>query len=464
MMLSAFVNHLWQSTIFALAAGALTLLLRRQRAAVRYWVWLSASVKFLIPFSWLVALGNRIAWFRNPASGAASRLYMAIQVMGGVTPGGMVSGLERMIPALVAVWVIGIVVVFAAWCVNWRRMSVAVRSATLLLDGREVLALRRAERALERKSPLLTTTARNGAPMRGGAPMRPEILWRPVELRLSGVSLEPGAFGIVRPVLMWPAGISEHLDDAQLEAILAHEVEHVRRRDNLTAAMHMIIEAMFWFHPLVWWLGARLVEERERACDENVLELGSERRAYAEGILKVCEFCLASPLASMAGVAGGDLKKRMVSIMTEQRLQKLDFTRKLLLGVAGVIAVAAPIVFGILHATPSRAESFPVMAVDSQQSEPYHVSKKDMSGMLVKKVPPQYPEAAKNARIQGEVKLKATIGKTGDVEHLEVVSGPQELVPAAMDAVRQWKYRPYLINGQPTEVVTDIDVNFTLVN
>jgi len=55
-----------------------------------------------------------------------------------------------------------------------------------------------------------------------------------------------------------------------------HEVQHVRRRDNLAAAMHLVVEAIFWFHPLVWWLGARLVEERERACDEEVLRLGNQ--------------------------------------------------------------------------------------------------------------------------------------------------------------------------------------------
>ena len=69
---------------------------------------------------------------------------------------------------------------------------------------------------------------------------------------------------------------------------MAHEVCHVRRRDNLTAALHMLVEAAFWFHPLVWWLGARLVAERERACDEAVLRLGRRPEAYAEGILKVC--------------------------------------------------------------------------------------------------------------------------------------------------------------------------------
>jgi uncharacterized protein (TIGR03435 family) len=156
---------------------------------------------------------------------------------------------------------------------------------------------------------------------------------------------------------VWPERISARLEDAHLEAILAHELWHVRRRDNLAAAIHMVVEASFWFHPLVWWLGTRLVEERERACDEEVLESGRERQIYAESILKICEFCMESPLACVSGVTGADLKKRIVNIMTKSTVRKLDFSRKLLLGVAGVVAVAPPIAFGLLNATPSRAGS-----------------------------------------------------------------------------------------------------------
>jgi uncharacterized protein (TIGR03435 family) len=119
----------------------------------------------------------------------------------------------------------------------------------------------------------------------------------------------------------------------------------------------MAAEALFWFHPLLWWLGARLVEERERACDEEVVELGTEREIYAESILKVCEFCVASPLACVSGVTGADLKKRMVHIMNERIARQLDFGRKLLLSAAGLGAVAVPIFFGLVNATPIRAQS-----------------------------------------------------------------------------------------------------------
>jgi uncharacterized protein (TIGR03435 family) len=87
------------------------------------------------------------------------------------------------------------------------------------------------------------------------------------------------------------------------------------------------------------------------------LELGSERHIYAESILKVCEFCVGSPLACVAGVTGADLKKRMVYIMTERIARKLDFGRKLLLSAAVFVALAVPIGFGVMNATQDRAQA-----------------------------------------------------------------------------------------------------------
>ncbi len=178
---------------------------------------------------------------------------------------------------------------------------------------------------------------------------------RPITVVFSQASLEPGILGIVRPALIWPAGISAQLTDAHLEGIIAHEVWHVRRRDNLAAAMHMVVEAIFWFHPLVWWLGTWLVEERERACDEEVLRLGNPPQVYAESILKTCEFCVGSLPVAVSGVTGADLKSRIVRIMTERVTRELDFWKKALFVGAGLLTVAAPIVFGLQNATRDPA-------------------------------------------------------------------------------------------------------------
>jgi TonB family protein len=85
-----------------------------------------------------------------------------------------------------------------------------------------------------------------------------------------------------------------------------------------------------------------------------------------------------------------------------------------------------------------------------------------MAGKLIRKVDPEYPPLAKAARVQGTVKFEAVINKDGTVQNLELISGPPLLVAASMAAVRQWIYQPATVNGQPTEVITTIDVNFTL--
>ena len=216
-------NHLWQSTVFAIAVGLLTPILRNNHARIRYSLWLIASVKFLIPFSLLAGVGSHIAGWRGSAIANAG-VYMAMDQLSQpfsqsrmspiprATPAMHSFGLIDLLPALLAgAWLAGFVVVILAWYVRWRRISAVMRTAMPLREGREVETLRRLERAAE--------------------------MSKQIEMRESRTSLEPGIFGIVQPVLVWPRGISERLENGQLEAILAHELCHLRRRDNLSAAV-----------------------------------------------------------------------------------------------------------------------------------------------------------------------------------------------------------------------------------
>ncbi|HTS36139.1 MAG TPA: M56 family metallopeptidase [Candidatus Solibacter sp.] len=436
MILTALAHHLLQSTLFAAAAALLALTLRLQRARLLYGVWLAASLKFLVPFSGMVRIGGYLA--PTHAFDGATRLHFAVRVVSGVASATALSACARWLPEMIAVWLAGSIVIATTRAIEWRKMYRAARSASELLNGRELEALRRVERLMGKRAA--------------------------TRLLLSKAALEPGVFGIVRPVLLWPSGISDRLSEAQLESILAHELEHILRRDNLSAALHMLVQIIFWFHPLVWWLGARLATDRERACDEAVLALRWRPQAYAEGILKVCEFCLDSPLAGTAGVAGGDLKKRMVYIMTERVPHPLDFTRKLLLTLAGAAAISSPIAYGLINATQGNAGQPEAIAGTAQAENPdrQQVSRDEMRSHIVKKVNPQYPDAARKAGIEGDVVLRAIVGKSGDVENLQIVSGHPQLAPAAIEAVKQWKYKPYLKNGEPVEVQTDITVSFTL--
>jgi bla regulator protein BlaR1 len=322
--ISALANHLWQSTVFAGAAALLALALRGNHARTRHWLWLAVSVKFLVPLSLLAQAGSWIAVLtasrvQRPALPAVveqiSQPFPPWLSSTAVAPAAPVHNAGLLPALLLAIWGCGFLAVAFSWWRRWRRVRAAVVSGTPM--------------SLHVNLPVLSSPA----------------------------MLEPGVFGIIRPVLLLPDGIADRLAPAHLAAIMAHELCHVRRRDNLAAAIHMVVEAIFWFHPLVWWLGSRLVEERERACDEEVLRLGSHPEVYAESILKTCQFYLESPLACMSGISGSDLKKRIVRIMTQRVGRRLTIGKKVLLAGAALVAVAGPVIFGLMSAPQSRAQS-----------------------------------------------------------------------------------------------------------
>lgn len=130
-------------------------------------------------------------------------------------------------------------------------------------------------------------------------------------------------------------------------------------------------------------------------------------------------------------------------------------------GVVGGVPGGVPggqmggVIGGIISSTPVAV---PKVATPQR----VRVSQGVTEGLLMKKVQPQYPPLARQARIQGQVVLQASIGKDGTVQNLRAISGHPMLTPSAIEAVRQWKYRPYFLNGEAVEVDTTITVNFTL--
>jgi bla regulator protein BlaR1 len=323
---SALANHLWQSTLIIAAAWLLTFALRHNQARTRYWIWWIASLKFLVPFSALIDLGQRIGssvstpTIRPALSNAIQQVTLPFPQVEFVPAIPTTAIQTNYLPAaLITVWALGSLILAVSWARRWWQLRIAVRSASI--------------------HPSIHTLAAD------------------VSVLSSPLLVEPGIFGIAHPVLMLPEGITDRLDTPQLHAIVAHEMCHVRLRDNLTFAVHMLVETLFWFHPLVWWIRLRLIEERERACDEAVLQSGNEAQTYAESILNVCKFYVESPLPCVSGVTGSDLKKRIVRIMTQQLGDNLTLGRKLLLSAVALAALSAPIIFGLTKATSVSAQT-----------------------------------------------------------------------------------------------------------
>ena len=120
---------------------------------------------------------------------------------------------------------------------------------------------------------------------------------------------------------------------------------------------------------------------------------------------------------------------------------------------------AGGVVGGVLG---SIVQSAPTAVPKAATPQRVKVSSGVTTGLLIRKVQPTYPPLAKQARISGSVVLQAVIGKDGSIENLHAVSGHPMLIQSAIDAVRQWKYKPYFLNGEPVEVDTQVTVNFTL--
>jgi uncharacterized protein (TIGR03435 family) len=315
-------NHLWQSTLFTALVAAVCFALRKNRARTRYWLWLAASAKFLAPFSLLMTFGSRLDIPRQAPVMPALRV---VQISTSFAP--MPAAHAQTIswlPILTALWIAGALLFAVRWIRHWWTL-----------------------RSIEKK----------------GSRLKIDF---PIPAVVSSSAIEPGVFGFVRPVLLLPEGLTDNLAPEQLQTILAHELCHVKSRDNLTAALHLTVTTIFWFHPAVWWIGRRLIEERERACDEAVLGQGSRPETYAQGILSICKFYRESPLACASGVTGADLKKRIREIMTRRVSYRLTFARKSLLAAIAAGAVCIPVAIGFLRAQtlpPPPAYTYEVVSI-----------------------------------------------------------------------------------------------------
>lgn len=291
----AAIDHLWQSTCFAALACGVVLLARRAPARVRHAVWLVAAAKFLLPsqlLAWAAAgAGLDALWpFRSGAGEGAAFVYLFAEPAAATVAAGPAPAHAELYCALTLAWLLGTTALAAVWARRRREARGVLAEGRETFAGREFDTLERARRRLG--------------------------LARDVRLVLTSQRVEPGVWGTRRPTVVLPEAVAEHLNDEELEAVLLHELVHVERRDNLWGNWQTALACLYWFHPLVWLCNRRLLEERELACDERVLETGSGAGPYASGILKVVRFCCGWRVAGVAGVAAGtNLRRRIEEIM-----------------------------------------------------------------------------------------------------------------------------------------------------
>ena len=322
--LSELANHLWQTTVFVGIVAVITRAMRGNRACVRHAMWLAASVKFAVPLSLLVAAGSVFEWPRTrlaavpaPNLFEITRIVAEPVVVPAANPG---SGLLTWLAG--SVWLAGFAIVLLSWRRALRRSHATVRSAA---PGRELASG-----------------------------------W--TDVRVSTEAAGPAVFGLVRPVLLLPAGIDARLTREELSAVIAHETAHARRYDNLTTALHRVVTAVFWFHPFVWWIGHRLIEERERASDEAAIAAGCSPAVYARGLLKVCRSALDMPQGCMAGAYSSNLRTRVEGIMKYDEIRRLHPALRFAVGALAMLSLTLPVAAGFLHPAARPASQEPVPA------------------------------------------------------------------------------------------------------
>ena len=267
----------------------------------------------------------------------------------------------------------------------------------------------------------------------------------------------PATLGIRRGVLVVPRGFFAGMAENELDAVMAHECAHMQRRDFAKNLTYNVAALPVAYHPLLWLSFSRLAESREMVCDGIAAETLAGRERYAKSLLRLASLFAQSEAARTFHAIGifdaNSLERRVMNLMKQKRSTGLAL-RTLMLAVC--VAV------GTLTCASALALRMDVNAERNEKAadRAVEVASGVIAGNAIYQKKPLYPEEAKANHIEGAVVLRAVISKEGDVKNLQVLSGPKELLISTIDAVREWKYRPYLLNGEPTEVKTTITVTY----
>jgi TonB family protein len=429
------LNSLWQIPLVYATAWLAARGLRSLGAEVEHRVWVAALVlESLLPaasiFPWRWAALS--LW--HTSQGTEGSVYV---VMGSGSGAG-VAPFPAMVLAVVAV-VYGVFVGYLAARFLWRMARLS--------------AMRREAAPVKLE----------GEPARFWTRCLKRFGIKEVSIAASADILGPVTIGIQRNVVLLPVSMIDGLPEEEVCTVIAHELAHVARQDFAKNLLYEFLSLPVLYHPLLWLTRSRIRESREIICDRAAAALTGQIE-YAHSLLR---------LASL--FVGGTTNRTPHTIgifdtnAFERRVMSLTKKSREIGGARRVAIVAACVAFGLVTSGSIMALGMHVNAFASSSSDSGSKSGKELSipadvmqKNLVNKAIPVYPPDAKKAKIQGTVVLEAVVGKDGSVENLRVVSGPAELQQSALDAVRQWKYKPYLLNGNPVQVKTTVNIIYNL--
>jgi D-alanyl-D-alanine endopeptidase (penicillin-binding protein 7) len=269
------------------------------------------------------------------------------------------------------------------------------------------------------------------------------VAW-PVHFLLSRRIDVPMVIGWLRPVILIPVSAIAGLAPHQLDALILHELAHIRRLDTVTNILLVAVETVLFYHPAVWWVSRRVRIEREHCCDDFAVSACGDAAMYVEALTSLETWKSTASLALAAN--GGRLKDRVARLL-DAPVQSPRFSLSAVTGLALLGLVAASVA---MAAPSSRGKD--LGATDIRPIQETHTL-------------PPYPKESIHLKEQGRVTLAVTIGTDGAVSHALVVkpSGHQRLDVAAAQFVKShWRWQPATRAGKPVITNTRVSVLFKL--
>ena len=291
------------------------------------------------------------------------------------------------------------------------------------------------------------------------------------------IAASPRASGPVTVgLLLLPSSFLENIgppltmDD--LDAVFAHEFAHIQRHDFAKNLFYSLVSLPVVWHPLLWRTRARVAESRELVCDAIAVdaiaaEAVAGRKQYAQSLLRLAAMLSGRP-ATTTLHAIGILSLNADASTFERRIMTLTHKRTPISAARQLLIAAACSVVALATCTSALALHTDIAALSpaaEQTGRPAKIQVKSriMTGQKISGENLKYPKEARAKKIQGTVLIEATISKAGAVENLRILKSPDKLLSeSALDAVRTWRYRPYLLNGEPVEVETTVNVTYNL--
>ena len=290
-------------------------------------------------------------------------------------------------------------------------------------------------------------------------------------IEVSPMTPGPVTIGVVRQVLLVPPEFLERVDEGELEAVLAHEFAHMKRRDFAKNLVYEVVGLPVSYHPLLWLTRLQVAESREMVCDRMAAEAVAGRERYARSLLRLASMLSdRSPVRVLhaIGIFDANTFERRVMNLTRQEVR--------VSGVRRVAIVAACVAMGAVTCVSATALRMEVSAATVQSDDAKGKSEAPnalsvapgvMEASIISKKSPVYPAEAKANKdtVDGAVVLFVVVGKDGVPETVRVKKSLRaDYDQSAVDAVSQWRWKPFLLNGNPIEVKTTITVNYTLEN